>query len=80
MAKNNYYSGIEAGKKMYLESISKHGFNFPHEIAKTRETCFKYGYDMSISKTKKGVPLTSAKRKFYRGIADYLQAPDRIVY
>ena len=41
---------------------------------------WKYAKDESIKKTKKGVVLTPGKRKFYQGIADYLQAPQRIIY
>lgn len=76
----NYYSGIEAGRKMYLKGLQKYGFEEHKHRMKTVDTCWKYAKDESIKKTKKGVILTPSKRKFYQGIADYLQAPNRIYY
>ena len=76
----NYYSGIEAGRKMYLQGLQKYGFHEGKYREKTVNTCWKYAKDESIKKTKKGVVLTPSMRKFYQGIADYLQAPNRIVY
>ena len=74
----SYYKGLEYGKKIYLENISKYGFRERLYSQKVIDTCKVYWKDLNVKKTKTGVFLTDKKRLFYKGVMDYLISPGRI--
>ena len=76
----SYYDGISYGLKLYKENLSKYGFSEYVHREKIIQTCKKYASDFSIKKTKSGKYLTKQDRLFYKGVADCLKAPNRIVY
>ena len=74
----SYYKGIDYGKKLYYQNILKYGFAERNYSEKIIKTCRKYATDFSLRKTKDGKVLTKQQRMFYKGVADCLQAPNRI--
>ena len=76
----SYYSGIEFGKKVYFNNLQKYGFSERKHSEKVINTCRNYACNTKLQKTKNGVKLTKDKRLFYKGVADFLQAPNRIRY
>ena len=48
--------------------------------AKIIKTCNEYAFNKSIKTTKNGKKLTSEKRSYYKGIADFLTAPEDMKY
>lgn len=71
--RNSYDRGFRWGKRTILKEYREDGDRGLHRCDKAAKTCRKYGYDMRITKTKKGVPLTASARQYYRGIADGMQ-------
>ncbi len=76
----SYYKGIEFGKKLYHQNIAKYGFNERTASEKIIKTCRKYATDFNIKRTKNGKFLTKERRLFYKGVADCLQAPNRVIF
>lgn len=76
----SYYSGIKFGKKIYCDNLSKYGFSEREHSEKVIKTCRDYATNEKLKKTKSGVKLTKQKRLFYKGVADFLQAPHRVIF
>lgn len=73
----SYEKGMEYGRKIYLQNVEKYGFFEREHSEKVILTCREYYRNNKLRKTKSGKVLTNQRRLFYKGVADYLQAPHR---